>query len=180
MSRIGKKVILIPEGVEIKVQDNFVTVKGPKGELSYKVRPEFDIKIQEKEIAIFPNRKTKNTSAFWGLARAIIANMAHGVSIGFEKKLSIEGVGYKANITEGTVVLEMGFSHPVNIKIPEDINCEIQKNIISIKGINKERVGQFAAIIRRVRPPEVYKGKGIRYLGEVVRRKAGKKVVAAK
>lgn len=179
MSRIGKKPILIPEGVEVNIEDNKVTVKGPKGELQEEVRPEIKVEEKEGKIFISPQRETKKTKAFWGLFRALIFNMVKGVTEGYEKKLQIEGIGYRANLEGEKLVLHVGFSHPVEIKQPQGINFLIEKNIITVSGVNKELVGQVAAKIRKVRPPEPYKGKGIRYVDEVVRRKAGKKAVVA-
>ena len=179
MSRIGKKPITIPEGVEIKIEDSEIRVKGPKGELKREIRPEIKVEIKEKEILVSPLKETKKTKAFWGLTRALINNMVKGVIEGYEKKLQIEGVGYKARVEGEYLILEVGFSHPVKIKQPEGINFSVEKNIITVSGIDKELVGQVAAKIRKVRPPEPYKGKGIRYLGEQIRKKAGKKMVAA-
>ena len=179
MSRIGKKPIEIPQGVEVEIKDGKVTVKGPKGELEKEVQPEIKVEKKEGKIFISPQRDTKRTKAFWGLYRALIFNMVKGVTQGYEKKLQIEGIGYKANLEGENLVLHIGFSHPVEIKQPQGINFLIEKNIITISGINKELVGQTAAKIKKVRPPEPYKGKGIRYIGEVVRRKPGKKTTAA-
>jgi len=200
MSRIGKKPISIPESVEVKIENNTVTVKGPKGELRKEVRPEIKVEInpvrdsedrekprkecisnggKENEILVSPEKETKKTNAFWGLTRTLIFNMIKGVTEGYEKKLEIQGVGYKANLEGEDLVLQVGFSHPVKMDKVEGIKFEVEKNIITISGIDKELVGQVAAKIRKVRPPEPYKGKGIRYVGEEVRRKAGKKVVTA-
>ncbi len=184
MSRIGKKPILIPDGVEVKIEGDTVKVKGPKGEISQKIRPELKILgIEDKKIQVMIQergaslRTPKLTKALWGLTRALIYNMVEGVKNGFEKKLEIQGVGYKAQGEGSNLTLNVGFSHSVVLKVPEGIMVAVEKNIITISGINKEAVGQFAAIIRKVKPPEPYKGKGIRYLGEKVRRKVGKKVV---
>lgn len=179
MSRVGKKPILIPEGVEVKIEGQNVIVKGSKGELQKEIRPEIKVELKEKKLLVAPKKETKKTKAFWGLTRALIFNMLKGVTEGYEKKLEMKGVGYKANLEGEDLVLQVGFSHPVKIKKPEGINFLVEKNIITISGINKELVGQIAAKIRKVRPPEPYKGKGIRYLGEEVRRKPGKKVVTA-
>jgi len=203
MSRVGKKLIEIPEDVEVKVEGNKVTIKGPKGELQKEVRPEVKVEIKEPasakasafgstksvsgqtksagkgKIFISPRKETKKTKAFWGLTRALLFNMVKGVTEGYEKKLQIEGVGYRATLEGEDLVLQVGFSHPVKIKKPEGVNFLMEKNIITVSGIDKELVGQIAAKIRKVRPPEPYKGKGIRYVGEEVRRKAGKKVVTA-
>ncbi len=177
MSRVGKKPILITEGVEVKVEKGNVSVKGPKGELSRQVRPEVKVEIEGGQIKVSPAKETKETSAFWGLTQALISNMVEGVTKGFEKKLEIQGIGFRAEVTEEGLVLHVGFSHPVNMKIPEGIKITVEKNIVTISGIDKELVGQVAANIRKVKKPEPYKGKGIRYLGEQVRRKVGKKVV---
>lgn len=179
MSRIGKKPIEIPKGVEVKIEDNVVIVKGPKGELQKKIRPEIKVEVKENEILVSPEKETKKTNAFWGLTRTLIFNMIKGVTEGYEKKLEIQGVGYKTNLEGEDLVLQVGFSHPVKIDKVEGIKFEVEKNIITISGIDKELVGQIAAKIRKVRKPEPYKGKGIRYLGEEVRRKPGKKVVTA-
>jgi len=179
MSRIGKKLILIPDGVEVKIEGNKVMVKGPKGELQREVRPEIKVEMEGKEIKITPQKETKKTGAFWGLTRSLIFNMVIGVKDGFDKKLQVEGVGYKANLEGENLVLQVGFSHPVKIEKDGNIKFLVEKNIITISGPDKELVGQTAAKIRRIRPPEPYKGKGIRYVGEIVRRKAGKKVVAS-
>ncbi len=177
MSRIGKKPIIIPEGVEVTIDGSRVTAKGPKGEVSRKFRPEIQIEMKEGKIIVSPKVETKRTGAFWGLTRSLLANMVEGVKEGYEKKLEIKGLGYKANMEGNEVVLMVGFTHPVKVIIPETIKAEVDKNIITISGVDKELVGQIASKIRKVKPPEPYKGKGIRYLGEKVRRKPGKRVV---
>jgi len=176
MTRIGKKPILIPENVEVKIEGQKIIVKGPKGELQKEIRPEIKFEIKDKEIFVLPKIKTKKTEALWGTSWALLANMIKGVVDGFEKKLEIEGLGYKATLEGNDLILFVGFSHQVKIKTPLSIKFSVEKNIITVSGIDKELVGQIAAKIRKVRPPEPYKGKGIRYLGEVIRRKAGKKV----
>lgn len=176
MSRIGKKPIEIPKGVEIKVESNTVIVKGPKGELQREVPLEIKIEIKDDKIFVSPGKETKRTKAFWGLFRTLIFNMVKGVTDGYEKKLEIHGVGYKANLEGEDLILLVGFSHPVKIDKVEGIEFLVEKSIITVSGIDKELVGQIAAKIKKVRPPEPYKGKGIRYLGEEIRRKAGKKV----
>ncbi|MBL7150109.1 MAG: 50S ribosomal protein L6 [Candidatus Pacebacteria bacterium] len=178
MSRIGKKPILIPENVEVKIEGQKVIVKGPKGELSKEIRPEIKVEIKEGKILVSPQRETKQTKAFWGLTRTLLANATEGVTNGFEKKLQIEGLGFRANLEEDNLVLKVGFTNPIKLKAPEGISFSIEKNIITVSGIDKELVGQVAAKARKVKPPEPYKGKGIRYLGEVVRKKVGKKVAA--
>ena len=190
MSRIGKKPIQIPEGVEVKIKDNLISVKGPKGELSREIRPEVKVEIKGKEIHVLPKKEIpegsrssgtygagKKTKAIWGLTRALIFNIVKGVTSGFEKKLEMQGIGFNASVQEGELILNVGFSHPVKIKIPQGLNISVEKNIITVSGIDKELVGQTASTIRKVRPAEPYKGKGIRYLGEIIRRKVGKKVV---
>ena len=179
MSRIGKKPIKIPEGVEVKIEGDTVTIKGPKGELSREVRPEIELKQEKDSILVSPKIETKRTKAFWGLTRALLSNMVKGVTEGYEKKLEIQGLGYKADIEGDDLVLKAGFTHPVKIRTPKRIKITTQKSIITVSGIDKELVGQTAARIRKVRPAEPYKGKGIKYVGEVVRRKAGKKVTTA-
>jgi len=178
MSRIGKKPIEIPEVVEVKIEGQLVFIKGPKGELSQAIRPEIKVEVKESKILVSPQKETKETSAFWGMTRALLYNMVKGVMEGYEKKLEIEGVGYRASIEGDQLVLNIGFSHPVKIKQPAGIKFSVDKNVISVSGIDKGLVGEMAAEIRRVRPPEPYKGKGIRYAGEQVRRKLGKKAVA--
>ena len=180
MSGVGKKPILIPGGVEVKVEGQRVMVKGPKGELSRMVRPELGVEVKDNQIFIYRAIETKQTSALWGLTRQLINNMVQGVNQGYEKKLEIEGLGFKAVLDGQNLVLSVGFSHPVKIEAPPNIKFSVEKNIITVSGIDKELVGQTAAIIKRVKKPEPYKGKGIRYLGERIRRKEGKKVVATK
>ena len=177
MSRVGKKPIPIPGDVEVKIEGQKVIIKGPKGELSFQVRPEIKIEVKENKILINLKTKTKLVKSLWGTTRAILNNMVRGVKEGYEKKLEIEGLGYKANLEGEDLVLYVGFAHPLKIKPPQGIKISVEKNIITVSGIDKEKVSQIAAKIRKVRPPEPYKGKGIRYLGEVIRRKAGKKVV---
>lgn len=181
MSRIGKKPITIPEGVEVKIDDNKVDVKGPKGEIQKEFRPEFKIEIKESKILISPKIINKNTNALWGLTRSLIANMVEGVKEGFERKLKIEGLGYRAQIVGDNLELSVGFSHPVRVKMPENVKFSLEeKNVISISGPDLETVSQVAAKIRAIKPPEPYKGKGIRYLNEVIRRKVGKKATTTK
>lgn len=177
MSKIGKKPIEIPEGVEVKIIKKEVIVKGPKGELRRRLRDEIGVEVKEGKLFVFPERQTKQTKAFWGLERALLANMIKGVKHGFEKKLEIQGVGYRAKTEGKKLILEVGFTHPVEIEAPEGITFQAEKNIITVSGIDKQLVGQVAAKIRRIKPPDAYKGKGIRYLGEEIRLKPGKKAV---
>jgi len=186
VSRIGKKAILIPENVDVKITDNLVVVKGPKGELSYKIRDEIevvikeDIEQKEKSIVVSINKdKIQNSrfepKAFWGLTRSLIYNMIRGVLEGYEKKLELVGVGYKVAADGKGLKINVGYSHPVFVPETDGITFNIEKNIITISGIDKKVVGQVAADIRKIRKPEPYKGKGIRYIDEVVKLKAGKK-----
>ncbi len=179
MSRIGKKLIEIPKGVEVEIDNDSVLVKGPKGELERKIRPEIRIEIKDGAIQVSPKKETQKTLAFWGLTRALLSNMVYGVFQGFEKKLQIEGIGYKAALEKDTLVLNLGFSHPVKFETPQGVSFSVEKNIITLSGIDKELVTQTAAVIRKAKPPEPYKGKGIRYVGEEVKRKVGKKAAGA-
>lgn len=177
MSRIGKKPIEIPAGVEVKIEGQNVKISGPKGEFSREIRPEVRVELKDKEILVSALKETKLARSLWGTSRMLLSNMVTGVTEGFEKQLEIQGVGFKAELKGEELVLNVGFSHLVNINIPKDIKITVEKNIIKVTGIDKERVGQMAANIRKVKKPEPYKGKGIRYVGEQVRRKVGKKVV---
>ena len=177
MSRIGKTPINITGGASIAVADRTVNVRGPKGELSLNLRPEIDIAVDGDVATVEPNGSgsAREARAYHGLTRALIANMVTGVTQGFEKKLEIIGVGWNAQAQGTKIVLNIGFCHPVNIEMPKGVTCECPTNTqIVIKGADKQAVGQIAAVIRKVRPPEPYKGKGIRYVDEYVRRKAGK------
>lgn len=179
MSKIGKKIIEVPNGVTIAIEDGLIKVKGPKGELEYKIPRELKVALSENKLAVLPISKSKRTPALWGTIRAVIANLTIGVDKGFEKKLEIEGVGFKAQLQGNDLALSLGFSHPVIFKTPEGIKIDVQKNTILVSGISKELVGQTAANIRALKKPEPYKGKGIRYIGEIIKRKAGKKVAGA-
>ncbi|MEA3295631.1 MAG: 50S ribosomal protein L6 [Patescibacteria group bacterium] len=179
MSRIGKLPISIPNGVDVKIDKRKLTVKSQKGELVYEFRPEIEVKIENQEVLVLPKIKTKQTKAFWGLTRALIANMIEGALNGYEKKLELQGVGYKVEAQGEDLIMQIGFSHPVKIDKVDNIKFVVEKNIITISGIDKQLVGQVASKIRKIRPPEPYKGKGIRYVGEVVRRKAGKKAAGS-
>ena len=175
MSRIGKKPIEIPSGVEVKIENNVVTVKGPKGTESVAYRDEVKVSVVENNIIVEPNSDDRKTGALHGLFRTLIANAVTGVSKGFEKKLEIIGVGYRANMEGSNLNMALGYSHPVLIVPPAGITISVEANTkITVKGSNKQTVGDVAALIRSKRPPEVYKGKGIKYQGEYIRRKAGK------
>lgn len=175
MSRVGKKPIEIPQGVTVTNENNFVTVKGPKGELSRKFHQDITINIEENVITITRPSDDKNHRALHGTTRSILSNMVEGVSKGFEKGLELIGVGYRAQKQGNKLVLNVGYSHPVEIVPEQGVEIEVPSNTkIVVKGADKERVGALAANIRAVRAPEPYKGKGIRYEGEYVRRKEGK------
>jgi len=177
MSRIGKQPVEIPAGVTVDAKGQDVSVKGPKGNLSMTVRPEIDIAVEGNALTVTPNGSgpTRESRAFHGMTRALINNMVVGVSKGFEKKLEIVGVGWNAQAQPKQVVLNIGFCHPVDVPLPEGVSAECPNpTAITITGADRQAVGQVAAKIRAVRPPEPYKGKGIRYQGEYVRRKAGK------
>lgn len=178
MSRIGKKPIIIPEDVKVEIKDRMVVIKGPKGELVQEVPEEILVTFKENQLVVSPKRELKNMSALWGLTRALLQNCIKGVVEVFKKKLEFIDIGYKASMQGDKVIeLEVGYSHPVKIELPQGISVAVEKNTITVSGIDKQKVGEFAAKIRAIRPPEPYKGKGIRYVGEKVRRKEGKKVV---
>lgn len=177
MSRIGKKAIPVPAGVEVRILDGAVEVKGPKGTLRRTLHPRVSASLAEggKEVAVaVAEPENVRDRALWGLFRMLIANMVAGVVSGFEKKLEVTGIGYKVGAAGGKLVFELGFSHPVDFPLPQGISASVDKNVITVSGVDKELVGEVAASIRRLRPPEPYKGKGIKYAGEVIRRKAGK------
>ncbi|KMY48228.1 50S ribosomal protein L6 [Peribacillus loiseleuriae] len=175
MSRIGKKPIEIPAGVTVTLNGSEVAVKGPKGELSRTFNSDLTISVEENVLTVTRPSDAKEHRALHGTTRAVIANMVEGVSKGFEKKLELIGVGYRAQKQGNKLVLSVGYSHPVEFEVEQGLEVEVPANTkIIIKGINKERVGALAADVRQVRPPEPYKGKGIRYEGEFVRRKEGK------
>lgn len=175
MSRIGKKPITIPEGVEVNIDGNVITVKGKNGELSREVSPIIDINIEDNVMTFTRPNESKESLTIHGTTRAIVNNMVEGVNDGFEKVLELIGVGYRAQKQGNTLVVNVGLSHPVEFEPVEGLTVDVPSNtVISIKGANKEHVGALAASIRAVRPPEPYKGKGIRYRGETVRRKEGK------
>ena len=175
MSRIGNKVITIPAGVEVNLDDNFATVKGPKGELKQQFDKDMTFNVEGNEITVVRPSDSKRHRTVHGTTRAILANMIEGVSTGFKKELELIGVGYRAQMQGKKLVLNVGYSHPVEFEEIEGIKLGVEGNTkVSIEGINKEVVGQYAAKVRAVRPPEPYKGKGIRYVGEYVRRKEGK------
>lgn len=182
MSKIGKKPIVIPDDVKVEIQENKIMVSGKLGYLEKVIPKIFKIDLKDKILNIYPSkidsRNKKQILSLWGTWRSLIQNMIEGVNQGFQKNLIFEGIGFKVNIEGQNLVLNVGFSHPVKVEIPSDIKVDIERNLIKISGIDKEKVGNFAAKIRKIKPPEPYKGKGIRYEGEVVRRKMGKKAAA--
>ncbi|NGX41760.1 MAG: 50S ribosomal protein L6 [Chlamydiae bacterium] len=175
MTRKGKLPIPVPSGVEVKISGSTVSVKGPKGLIEQDIRDGIIVKVEDNNIIVSPDAKTTNMRNFHGLYRTLIANMVHGTTQGFEKQLEMIGVGFRAAVQGNDLNLQVGLSHPTLIAIPAGIEVKIEKNTkIIITGIDKQQIGQFASTIRAIRPPEPYQGKGIRYVGEYVRRKAGK------
>ncbi len=176
MSRIGERKLVIPEGVTVTVENNVVTVKSSKGELTLNYSNLVDVKVLENTVVTKQINASKEANMIQGTTNSLIKSMLDGVSKGFEKGLEAIGVGYRFNVQGRKVVINAGYSHPVEIEIPEGLNAELVSNTeLTIKGIDKQKVAEFAANIRKVRSPEPYKGKGIRYKGEIVRRKEGKK-----
>lgn len=176
MSRIGKKPVSVPGGVNAAVDGQNVKVKGPKGELAFLVHDEVDVKFENGTITVAPRHETKRSRAMWGMSRTMVQNLVTGVTDGFEKKLEIEGVGYRASVQGKNLVLALGYSHDVVYPIPQGIQIVCPKPTeVVVSGINRQQVGQVAAEIREFRPPEPYKGKGVRYAGEFIFRKEGKK-----
>jgi large subunit ribosomal protein L6 len=178
MSRTGKKSITVPAGTEIKIGVAEVTVKGKGGTLTKSVHPAVKIAVENNEVTVTPANNSRLAKALWGTYAAHMRNMISGVNTPFIKKLQVEGIGFRAELTGKTLKLTVGFSHPVIVTIPEGLTVAIDKNIITVSGADKEAVGEFSATVRATKKPEPYKGKGIRYEGEVVRMKAGKKVAA--
>lgn len=178
MARTGKQPITIPSGIDVAFQDGVLTVKGPKGQLTMRVRNEVSVEINPPHVLFSVKGNSKNEKAFLGTTYALTNSMIKGVTEGYAKVLEIEGVGYRANMEGSELVLALGFSHPVRFVPPEGITIKTEKNTIEVSGIDKEVVGQTAANIRALKKPEPYKGKGIRYRGEYIRRKAGKKASA--
>lgn len=176
MSRVGKNPIALPDGVTVTIAGNTVTVKGKLGELSQTFTDDVTTKLEDKQVVVTPVTNSKKARSMWGTARAQISNMVEGVSTGFKKRLEINGVGYRANVQGSTLKLALGLSHDVNYPIPQGltVKCEGQ-NLVEISGADKQLVGQVAAEVRGYRPPEPYKGKGVKYEGEYILRKEGKK-----
>lgn len=177
MSRIGKKPIVIPEKTEVSISGNSLTVKGTLGTLVRDFKSDIGLSIVDKTVVMAPKRENLETKALWGTYASHVKNMIAGVNKAYEKKLIIEGIGFKAEVKGETMVLSLGFSHPVVVQIPKELKVKSEKGVITISGIDKELVGEFTAKIRALKKPEPYKGKGIRYDTEVIRRKQGKKTV---
>ncbi len=176
MSRIGKNPIAIPAGVTVTLSGQTVSVKGPKGQLSWTVVDDVEVKQEGAELTLTPRNDTQRARGMWGLSRTLVANMVQGVTQGYEETLELVGVGYRAALKGKALSLQLGFSHDVDLDPPEGITFAVPKQTeIKISGIDKQMVGELAARIRKIRPPEPYKGKGVRYAGEKVRRKEGKK-----
>jgi large subunit ribosomal protein L6 len=175
MSRIGKRPIPLPQGVKVEVKDGLVSVKGQKGALQRPLLESIEVGVADGTVNVTRTSEDKRARSYHGLMRTLVANMVEGVSKGFEKKLEIVGIGYRSEVKGSTLALYLGYSHPVNFPLPEGISAEVEKQtLLTIKGINKELVGQIAAKIRDLRKPDPYKGKGVKYAGEVLRKKAGK------
>lgn len=179
MSRIGKKILPIPAGTEVSVVSNEITVKGKGGTLKRSLHPAISVVIGRGEASITPKETSRLARALWGTYAAHVRNMIQGVNTPFVKKLQIEGIGFRAELAGKQLKLAIGFSHPVVLSVPAGITATVEKNIITVSGADKEQVGEFTASIRATKKPEPYKGKGIRYEGEVVRQKQGKKAAAA-
>lgn len=177
MSRLGKKGIEIPEKTEVAIGGNTVSVKGPKGSLQRDFLPDIKISVEGNTVSFVPVKENNATRALWGTYASHISNMIKGVNEGFEKKLILEGVGYKSQVNGNKLVLALGFSHPVEVLIPEGLKVTAEKNLVTVSGADKELVGSWSAQVRALKKPEPYKGKGFRYEGEVIRRKQGKKSV---
>lgn len=174
MSRIGKMPVAVPDKVDVKIDGNNVTVKGPNGQLEYSFATNVNIELKDKEVIVTPIDESKSARSMWGTARTLINNMVTGVSAGFTKSLEYTGVGYKASVSGTTLTLNLGYSHPIDYELPTGVSAKVEKNRIDITGANKELVGFVAAKVRSFRPPEPYKGKGIKYTDEHIIRKAGK------
>jgi large subunit ribosomal protein L6 len=175
MSRVGKKPIQIPEKIKISYENRLLTVQGDKGTLSQTIHPEVDLEIEDGAMSVTPLTQSRRCRALQGLTRSLVANMITGVTDGFERVLEINGIGYRAELKGNTIVLNVGYSNPVQFDLPEGVSASIERNnIIKLSGIDKQKIGSTAAAIRKIRPPEPYKGKGIKYAEEYIRRKAGK------
>lgn len=176
MSRIGKKPIPLPAGVKVEVRDRRVSVSGPKGTLSRELPPRVRLEVSDNQVRVLPEDDSRHSRAMWGLTRTLVANMVTGVSDGYRRLLEIVGTGYKVEAKDRTLVFSLGYSHPVEFPLPEGVTAAVMEKgtRLELNGIDKEQLGQLAANIRALRPPDVYKGKGVRYAGEKLRRKVGK------
>ena len=179
MSRIGKLSIPVPSGTEVSVSEGVITVKGKGGTLTRPVHPAVSVTVADGAVSVAPANNSRLGKALWGTYAAHMRNMIAGVNTPFVKKLQIEGIGFRAELAGKQLKMALGFSHPVLVSIPENLTVLVEKNIISVSGASKDAVGQFAASVREIKKPEPYKGKGIRYVGEVVRQKQGKKAAAS-
>ena len=177
MSRIGKKIITLPEKTEINVSGGSVSVKGPLGVLTRPLHPVIEVKMSGNEVSVLPKKMTLESRALWGTYASHLTNMISGVNKPFEKKLILEGIGFKSEVKDEKILLALGFSHPVVVLIPGGLKVTAEKNVITISGSDKEEVGQLASKLRSLKKPEPYKGKGMRYSDEVIKRKQGKKLV---
>lgn len=175
MSRVGKQIIALPEKTEVIFSEGVVVVKGPLGELSRPVHPLINIEVSDREAKVLPKKDTLESRALWGTFASHMKNMVNGVNKPFEKKLILEGIGFKSEVKGEEIVFALGFSHPVKVEIPKGLKVTAEKNVISVSGSDKELVGAFASKIRSLKKPEPYKGKGMRYDNEVIKRKQGKK-----
>lgn len=179
MSRIGKKPIAIPEKVEVTQHGNVLTVKGPKGTLSFTHGLDVTVRMEGTEVIVEKKGNSLQARAIWGTTGKLIKNLFDGVTAGFTKQLELNGVGFRMNVGGKNLNLALGFSHPVEIALPEGVEAKVENNILTLTGIDKQQIGQFAAVVRKLKPVEPYKGKGFRYVGEQVRKKEGKKAAAA-
>ena len=178
MSRIGKKPLVIPSGVTATLQGNVITVKGPKGTLSFTHPVEVGVKIEQALITVEKLSQSLQAQSIWGTVAKMISNLVEGVTKGFSKKLELNGVGYRMAVAGKKLNLALGFSHPVEVMLPDGIEAKVENNVLTLSGIDKQQIGEFAAHVRKLKPVEPYKGKGFRYVGEQVRKKEGKKAAA--
>lgn len=178
-SRVGKQHLIIPAGAHVTVDGQVITIEGPNGHDKLIIDNNFEIIVDEKTIALKPRHNLKNSAALWGTLTSLLKNMLLGVSENFSKKLSVDGVGYKAEVRGQKLILSLGYSHSIDLEFPENIKVSVEKNIITISGCNKQAVGDFAALVHKQRKEDPYKGKGVHYVDQPIRRKAGKKVASA-
>jgi large subunit ribosomal protein L6 len=174
MSRIGKKPVIIPEKVKVEYKGSLFKAAGEKGSLTFTIHPAIDLTVNDKDIVVTMEKENRTNMALQGMTRSILDNMVTGVSKGFEKTLEINGIGYRAEVKGKSIIFNLGYSHPIDFKLPEGVSASVEKSIVKISGIDKQLIGQTAATIRKLRPPEPYKGKGIKYTDERIQRKAGK------